>query len=173
MQWYSMGKGKEHLKPSTMELLPRTVEQRTIPPQWQAHYQRLVDLHDSLLKRRQDLNQDALEEKPTFSTHMADAGTDEYDRDFALSILSSEQNAIYEIEHALERILNGTYGICEVTGKRIDAARLNALPWTRFALEAESGLEKERAIDSPRLAPNNRVAKGKVAPGREGRGNLP
>jgi RNA polymerase-binding transcription factor DksA len=100
---------------------------------------------------------------------MADAGTDEYDRNLALGILSAEQDSIYEIEQALGRIANGTYGICELTGKRIDEARLEALPWTRFTAESEARLEKERFIDSPRLAPNNQVQKEKVAPGREGR----
>jgi RNA polymerase-binding transcription factor DksA len=146
-----------------------TGKTKPVPTRWLKHYHRLVDLHISLLEHRQELNRDALEEQPAFSTHMADAGTDEFDRDLALGILSAEQDAIYEIEQALERIANGTYGICELTGQKIDAERLEALPWTRFTAEAETRLEKERCIQSPRLAPNNQVNKEKVAPGREGR----
>ena len=51
--------------------------------------------------------------------HQADAGSDVYDRDFALSLLSQEQDALYEIDQALKRIELGTYGICEMSGKSI------------------------------------------------------
>ena len=64
---------------------------------------------------------DAAEEQPAFSLHMADAGTDSFDRDFALSRLSSEQDAVYEIDEALKRIERGTYGVCEVSGKPIES----------------------------------------------------
>ena len=179
VQMCTMEKGKLHKerpfrtrrKADICELLTSARKAKPIPARWRKHYQRLVDLHSSLLESRDKLNQDALQERPSFSMHMADAGTDEFDRDLALGILSSEQDAIYEVEQALERIANGTYGICELTGKKIDAARLEALPWTRFTAGAEARLEKERFIGSPRLAPNNRVPKEKVAPGREGRGD--
>lgn len=48
------------------------------------------------------------------------------------------------IDAALEKIENGTYGICEVTGKNIPEARLNAIPWTRYSIEAAAEIEKER-----------------------------
>jgi RNA polymerase-binding transcription factor DksA len=51
--------------------------------------------------------------------HQADAGSDAYDRDFALSLLSQEQDALYEIDEALKRIELGTYGKCEMSGKPI------------------------------------------------------
>src|SRR5215472_8606044 len=177
MQRYDMERGnaykerrraRSQRRADTSEILTTKGKTKPVPTRWLKHYGRLVDLHISLLEQRQQLNRDALEEKPAFSTHMADAGTDEFDRDLALGILSAEQDAIYEIEQALERIANGTYGICELTGNRIDAARLEALPWTRFTAEAEAKFEKECFIQSPRLAPNNQVNKEKVAPGREG-----
>ena len=83
--------------------------------------------------------------------HIADAGTDSYDRDFALSMISSEQNALFEIEEALNRIKTGRYGTCEATGKKIDPERLEAIPWTRFSAEAERDLEKNNAVDKTRL----------------------
>src|SRR5437667_415062 len=82
---------------------------------------------------------------PPFSTHMADAATDTYDRDFALSMLSCEQDSLYEIDEALDRIRDGTYGVCELTGKKIEPQRLEAIPWTRFTAEAEKQLEKQGA----------------------------
>ena len=83
--------------------------------------------------------------------HMADAGTDTYDRDWALSMLSSEQNAVYEIEAAMEHIRNGTYGKCELSGKPIQPERLEAIPWTRFSAEAERELENNGMADRARL----------------------
>jgi RNA polymerase-binding transcription factor DksA len=58
-------------------------------------------------------------EASAFGMHQADAGSDAYDRDFALSLLSQEQDALYEIEEALKRVEAGTYGICEMSGKPI------------------------------------------------------
>jgi RNA polymerase-binding transcription factor DksA len=88
---------------------------------------------------------------------MADAGTDAFDRDFALGMLSTEQDTIYQIEQAIDRIQNGTYGVCEITGKRISPQRLEAIPWTRFSLEAERRLEGERARPRARIGPRETV----------------
>jgi RNA polymerase-binding transcription factor DksA len=82
---------------------------------------------------------------------MGDSGTDNFDRDFALSLLSSDQDAIYEIEEALKRIEKGTYGICEITSKPIPKARLEAIPWARFTVEAQAQLEKEGALRQRKL----------------------
>jgi RNA polymerase-binding transcription factor DksA len=130
-----------------------------IDPRWRKHYQRLIELWQYLTKRRAELNNDALSEQPAFGVHMADAGTDTYDRDFALGMLSSEQDAIYEIEQAIDRINNGTYGICELTKKPIEPARLEAVPWTRFSAEAEKQLEREGALKRARLGPRETVAR--------------
>ena len=104
-----------------------------------------------------DLSKDALEEHPTFSTHQADAATDSYDRDLALGMLSSEQDALKEVDEALERIQNGTYAVCELTGKPIEDSRLEAIPWTRFSTAAEKQLEKEGAVNRARLGPRETV----------------
>ena len=68
------------------------------------------------------LAKESAQEMAGYSLHMADSGTDNFDRDFALSLLSSDQDAIYEIEEALKRIERKTYGICELTGKPIPQA---------------------------------------------------
>ena len=68
---------------------------------------------------------------------------DAYDRDFALSLLSQEQDALYEIDQALKRIELGTYGVCEMSGKPIPHARLEAIPFARFTVECQSQLEKQ------------------------------
>jgi len=130
-----------------------------VPAKWRPFFERLTTLREELLRSRRSLADDAREENPTFSTHMADAGTDTYDQDFALSMLSSEQDAVYEIEQALERICEGTYGICQLTGKKIDERRLEAIPWTRFTAEAERDLEREGQVRRTRLGQRDTVAK--------------
>src|SRR5438128_10011896 len=92
------------------------------------------------------LAKESAEEMPGYSLHMADSGTDNFDRDFALSLLSSDQDAVYEIEEALKRIEKNTYGICELTGKTIPRSRLSAIPWTRFTVEAQAQLERDGAL---------------------------
>jgi len=118
-----------------------------------------MELRDHILRRQGGLAQEAVEQQPAFSTHMADAGTDTFDRDFALGMLSSEQDALYEIDEALNRIRDGTYGKCELTGKPIESERLEAIPWTRFSAAAEKQLEREGAVKKTRLGPRETVAK--------------
>ena len=135
-----------------------------VPSKWRAHYARLQELRELLRRSQGELNRDALAEQPSFSTHMADAGTDTYDRDFALGLLSSEQDALYEVEQALERIRDGTYGTCELSGKPIEPQRLAAVPWTRFSASAEKQFEREGMLKGPRLGPRQTVKE--TPPGR-------
>jgi DnaK suppressor protein len=130
-----------------------------IPAKWRTHYRCLVEIRDHLRQRQRDLTKDALAEQPVFSTHMADAGTDTYDRYFSLSMRSTEQDALYEIDEALDRIRNGTCGICELTGKRIEPERLEVLPWTRFTATAERQLEDEGVIKRTQFAPRETLPK--------------
>lgn len=122
-----------------------------IKPQWTKYYQNLLELRERLVHQMNGLAKETAEALPGYSLHMADSGTDNFDRDFALSLLSSDQDAIYEIEEALKRIEKNTYGICELTGKNIPKARLAAIPWTRFTVEAQAQLEKEGALRSRKL----------------------
>lgn len=126
-------------------------ESKKVKPEWQKYYQHLVDLRDQLRRQMDGLAQESAQELAGYSLHMADSGTDNFDRDFALSLLSSDQDAIYEIEEALKRIEKKTYGVCELTGKQIPKARLEAIPWTRFTVEAQAQLEKDGALKSRRL----------------------
>ena len=111
----------------------------------------LLELRERLLAQMSGLAKESAEEMTNYSLHMADSGTDNFDRDFALSLLSSDQDAIYEIEEALKRIEKNTYGICELSGKPIPKTRLDAIPWTRFTVEAQSQLEREGAMRQRRL----------------------
>ena len=86
------------------------------------------------------------------SMDIADSATDEMEHDLALGILAHETDALFEIDAALGRIADGSYGICEATGKPIPAERLRALPWTRFVREFQERLEKRHQVDLPHLA---------------------
>jgi len=80
------------------------------------------------------------------TTHIGDAGTDAYDRDFALALLSDGTNALVEIDHALSRIDAGTYGFCEMSGRPIPESRLEAIPFARYTVECQSQVEKDRKL---------------------------
>jgi RNA polymerase-binding transcription factor DksA len=122
-----------------------------VKAEWQEFYNHLLELRDQLLRQMNGLAKESAQEMAGYSLHMADSGTDNFDRDFALSLLSSDQDAIYEIEEALKRIEKNTYGVCELTGKPIPKARLEAIPWTRFTVQAQAQLEKEGALRQRRL----------------------
>jgi RNA polymerase-binding transcription factor DksA len=114
-----------------------------------AQKEKLLQLRDAMVDSMAGVAQDTLRsraegsEASAFGMHQADAGSDAYDRDFALSLLSQEQDALYEIDQALKRIELGTYGICEMSGKQIPRARLEAIPFARFTVECQSQLEKQ------------------------------
>ena len=89
---------------------------------------------ETLRKSRSDLS--------SMPIHMADIGTDNFDQEFTLGLMDSERKLIVEIDDALQRIEDGTYGICQGIGKPIPKARLEAIPWTRYCVECASLLEK-------------------------------
>ena len=122
-----------------------------VKAEWVKYHEHLLELRERLLAQMSGLAKESAEEMTNYSLHMADSGTDNFDRDFALSLLSSDQDAIYEIEEALKRIEKKTYGICELSGKPIPRGRLDAIPWTRFTVEAQSQLEREGALRQRRL----------------------
>lgn len=85
--------------------------------------------------------------------HMADVGSDNYEIENTLGLIDSERKLISEIDAALERIEDETYGICEGSGKPIPKTRLEAIPWARYCVEYATLLEKglvqrEKSFDS-------------------------
>ena len=121
--------------------------------------QRLFDLRSGLLDAMEGVAKDTLRTRPEGSDasvggmHMGDAGSDAYDRDFALSLLSKEQDALYEINDALKRIDLGSYGICEMTSKPINEERLEALPFARYTREAQEAIERDQQGGRNRRVP--------------------
>jgi DnaK suppressor protein len=93
---------------------------------------------EALKKSRLDASGDL----SSMPIHMADIGTDNYEQEFALGLMDSERKLLKEIDDALERIEQKTYGICEGTGKKIPKARLKAQPWARYCVEYAQMLEQ-------------------------------
>ena len=117
-----------------------------VKAEWKKFYEVLLELRNRLTHQMDDLKKESAEEMSSYSMHMADSGTDNFDRDNALSLLSSDQDAVYEIDEALKRIEKNTYGFCELTGKKISKTRLTAVPWARYTVEAQARLEKDGAV---------------------------
>jgi len=130
-------------------LATKNNKQKRLDPFVRGQKDKLLQLRDAMVDSMAGVAKDNLRsraegsEASAFGMHQADAGSDAYDRDFALSLLSQEQDALYEIDQALKRIELGTYGICEMSGKPIPHARLEAIPVARFTVECQSQLEKQ------------------------------
>ena len=123
-----------------------------VPDKFKRYYKLLLDLRRHLtagielhseetLKRS---SKDDAGDLSSYGQHMADAGTDTFDRDFALSLVSSEQEALGEIDAAIKRIKDGSYGVCEITQEAIARDRLLAVPFTRYSAKAQKELERNR-----------------------------
>ncbi|HEV3394337.1 MAG TPA: TraR/DksA C4-type zinc finger protein [Chthoniobacterales bacterium] len=137
-------------------LLSKNHHERKLTPFVRKQKEKLLNLRDAMVDSMAGVAQDTLRsraegsEASAFGMHQADAGSDAYDRDFALSLLSQEQDALYEIDQALKRIELGTYGICEMSNKPIPHARLEAIPFARFTVECQSQLEKQNKASRTR-----------------------
>ena len=111
---------------------------------------RLIDLRDAYLNAIEGVANETIRMRPedgansAFGMHQADAGSDAYDRDFALSLLGKEQDALYEINEALKRIEQGVYGICEMSKEKIPHERLEALPFTRYTVQCQERIERQQ-----------------------------
>jgi DnaK suppressor protein len=77
--------------------------------------------------------------------HMADIGTDTYDQDFTLGMAESERGLLNEIDDALRRIEDRTYGVCQMSGQPIPKARLDAKPWAKYTIESARRIESGQA----------------------------
>ncbi len=131
---------------------PSADDSSEIPEKFRRYHKLLIELRNHLTGQidthaEETLKRSAKEDAGDLSSygqHMADAGTDTFDRDFALSLVSSEQEALSEVEAAIKRIKAGTYGLCEITQKPIAKERLLAVPFTRYSAEAQKDIERNR-----------------------------
>lgn len=126
-----------------------SLEEDTIPKKWKKYYKLLLDLRQHVSAELNLHTSDTLKKEAGDNSIASDSGTDAFDRDFALSLVSSEQDALNEVEEAILRIKEGTYGVCEVTGESIGKERLAAVPFARYSIEGQAEFEKNqrRKID--------------------------
>jgi RNA polymerase-binding transcription factor DksA len=127
-------------------------DETKVPKEWQSYYDDLMSLRNSLkgaLGARSDetLGASARESSGELSINSSDSGTEAFNRDVALSMVASEQEALEEIEDAIDRIFDGTFGICQETKKPIKKARLKVVPFTRFSLEGQTQYEQRNRKD--------------------------
>jgi RNA polymerase-binding transcription factor DksA len=141
---------------------PRLPDPESLPENLRPFLAALLNIRDRLTSRvttqSKEHFQNAREasgELSGYSLHMADAGTDNWDREFALSLISSDQDLLKEVDDAIDRIREGTYGICEVSGEPIAESRLKAIPWTRYTVEAQKEMEKYKKRRIPRPNPSS------------------
>lgn len=124
----------------------------SVAAKWRWHHQVLGGLQRRLSREHGALLETTAEPLERHCLDQADSAADEFDHELAVSLLAAERNALGEVTAALERIRAGTYGVCELSGKRIPAARLKAIPWTRFTREVAEQLEAprgRRALSQP------------------------
>jgi RNA polymerase-binding transcription factor DksA len=125
---------------------------KDVPEKFKRYHKLLIDLRSHLTEDIERHSEETLKRSSkddagdlsAYGQHMADAGTDTFDRDFALSMVASEQEALAEIDAAIKRIDDGTYGVCEITQKPIAKERLLAVPFTRYSAEAQKNIERNR-----------------------------
>jgi RNA polymerase-binding transcription factor DksA len=109
----------------------------------------LLEARAELIARVTGLEDEALRSSggnlSNMPLHMADIGTDTFDQDLAIGMAETERELLREIDEALDRVVAKTYGVCQLTGKPIPKARLDAKPWAKYTIEAARELEKLRA----------------------------
>ena len=111
----------------------------------------LLSKRKTILESIQQIEKDTLKKSQReasgdlsgYSYHMADMATDNFDTEFSLNLASVEQRVLYEIDEALKRIEEGTYGDCLSCGKKITPQRLKALPYAALCINCQETEEKK------------------------------
>ena len=105
---------------------------------------RLEDMHKQLTSSLKGSTAEVKtpDEATGYSQHQADQGTDDFDRTISLEVTSKEYHILRQIERALEKINENTYGICDVTQEEIPLARLEAIPYATMTVKAQEKFEK-------------------------------
>ncbi len=106
----------------------------------------LLEKYNEIMDNVSSMEKDTLQKAQTdlskVPIHLGDAGSDTFETDNTLGIVDSERKLLEEIDQALERIEQGTYGICLGSGKPIGKARLVAIPWAKYCIEYATSLEQ-------------------------------
>lgn len=111
--------------------------------------ERLQGIREDLGAVKDESQQDSMEELSSYDQHQADVATETFDREKDLSILDNIDGELADVEHALQRLDDGTYGTCEACGKPIDDERLEAVPASRYCLDDQAKAEHEQRVAAP------------------------
>lgn len=105
---------------------------------------RLLELRSQFSQLVQHVNEDVKmpEESRGYSQHQADEGTDDFYRNVSLQVSDEEYKVLRQIDRALEKIDENTYGICDISGEEIPLPRLEAIPYATMTVKAQEMLEK-------------------------------
>jgi DnaK suppressor protein len=105
---------------------------------------RLEEMRDQMTNLIRDTSEDvkAADQTKGYSQHQADEGTDDFNRTITLEVTSKEFGVLRQIERALEKIDDDTYGICDITGEEIPLPRLEAVPYATMTVKAQEKFEK-------------------------------
>ena len=118
-----------------------------VPDRWKPFYVSLIKLRDQLkaglgARSEDTLGTSARESSGELSVNSSDAGSESFDRDVAITMVAGEQEMLQEVESAIDRIFDGTYGLCEETAKPINQSRLKAVPYARYSLQGQAEYEQ-------------------------------
>lgn len=104
---------------------------------------KLEELRKQLSQTLRDVSEDVKSEEPKgYSQHQADEGTDDFGRTISIGLTSNEMDILRQVERALQKIEEGTYGICDLTGDEIPIKRLEAVPYATMTVQAQEKMEK-------------------------------
>jgi len=141
--------GKETMKKAIKRMAEKILRKRAtktakkMPVKKKKEFRKiLLDMRERMSAQINSLKGDSLQRCDT--TNLEEDGTDVFERQFALTLASSEQDSLFEIDDALRRIDEGTYGICEECKKPIEKPRLKTLPFVRLCIRCQSEIEKGR-----------------------------
>jgi len=110
----------------------------------------LVNQKSKIIEELMVLNEDSLRKSSRdasgdlsgYSFHMADMATDQYDREFLLSLAEGEREILYTLDDAIKKIDEGTYGTCDMCGEIISKQRLKAMPQAQYCIKCQEKKEK-------------------------------
>lgn len=139
---------------SVKKVSVKKTKRRFLKKDLDSYREKLINLKDDTLKQIREISQDTLMKTQKdmsgdmsgYGLHMADVASDSYERDFNLGLVSSERIIVMEIDEALKRIDDGSYGICLISGKPIKKSRLSAIPYAKHSKKCQEKLEKEGSV---------------------------
>jgi DnaK suppressor protein len=111
--------------------------------------ERLRGIKAELDEARRESQDEGLQELSSADQHPADVATETFEREKDLSILDQVEGELADVEYALQRLDQGTYGICEACGKPIGDERLEAMPAARFCMDDQAQAEREHLAEAP------------------------